>query len=183
MRIVFLGSGAFGLPTLQELAEQHEVVLVVTQPDRPSGRGRGSTPTPIGAWADEVGLPLLKTPDINSTECMDHVRGIDADAWVIIAFGQKLSPQLIHDRFAMNLHASLLPAYRGAAPIHRALLAGESHTGLSVITIADRIDAGEILGQCTTEIHSYETAGDLHDRLAALGPGLVQDVLLQHANA
>ena len=182
MRIVFLGSGAFGLPTLQRLAAVHDVVMVVTQPDRPSGRGRGAAATPVGSWAGETGLPLLKTSDINSPESMERVRGLDADAWVIIAFGQKLSPQLLKDRFAMNLHASLLPAYRGAAPIHRALLAGESHTGLSVITIADRIDAGDILGQCSTEIHPHETTGVLHDRLAALGPDLIDEVLQSHVD-
>ena len=125
MRIVFLGSGAFGLPVLRRLTEDHDVAMVVTQPDRPSGRGRGATPTPIGSWAEANDVPLLKSADINDPDSMDAVRAIDADAWVIIAFGQKLSPQLLTARFAMNLHASLLPAYRGAAPIHRALLAGE----------------------------------------------------------
>jgi methionyl-tRNA formyltransferase len=182
MRIVFLGSGAFGLPTLKQLSAEHDVLLVVTQPDRPAGRGRQETATPVGAWAIEMGLPVLKTPDVNDAESMKAVRAIDADAWVIIAFGQKLSPDLLHGRFSMNLHASLLPAYRGAAPIHRAILAGESNTGLSVITIADRIDAGDVLGQRSTPIEPTETTGELHDRLAALGPELIQDVLQSHRN-
>jgi methionyl-tRNA formyltransferase len=177
MRIVFLGSGAFGLPTLKHLAAQHDVELVVTQPDRPSGRGRTLTPTPVGAWADEAGLPCLRVQDVNAPDSLEHIRSIEADAWVIIAFGQKLGESLLADTFAMNLHASLLPRHRGAAPIHHAILAGDERTGLSVITIADRIDAGDVLGQCETDIRPDETTGTLHDRLATMGPELIEQVL------
>ena len=180
MKIVFLGSGAFGLPTLKHLAVTHDVKLIVTQPDRPSGRGRSLTPTPVGAWADEAGLPCFKVPDVNSPDSIERLSSIQADAWVIIAFGQKLGPKLLADRFAMNLHASLLPRHRGAAPIHHAILAGDRTTGLSVITIADRIDAGDVMGGCTTEIRPEETTGELHDRLAVMGPDVIEQVLQDH---
>lgn len=182
MRIVFLGSGAFGLPVLKRLSSSHEVVLVVTQPDRPSGRGRAMTPTPIGEWAEQAGVPCMKVQDINEPDVRDRVRAFKADAWVIIAFGQKLGEPLLADIFAMNLHASLLPRHRGAAPIHHAILVGDDRTGLSVITIADRIDAGDVMGQCDTEIRSDETTGELHDRLALLGPELIEGVLASHAD-
>ncbi|MCA9287507.1 MAG: methionyl-tRNA formyltransferase [Phycisphaerales bacterium] len=183
MRILFLGSGAFGLPTLGALASAHEVVGVVTQPDRPAGRGRDMTPTPIGAWAGEhlPGVPLLKPENIDEGEMVARVRAIDADAWVVIAFGQKLGRPLLKDRFAINLHASLLPRWRGAAPINAAILAGDAETGNSVITLADRMDAGEILGTSRRAIEPLHTAGVLHDLLAAEGPALVLDVLARHS--
>ena len=182
MRIVFLGSGAFGLPVLKHLSSNHEVVQVVTQPDRPSGRGRTMTPTPVADWAEGADVPCMKVQDINEPEIRDRVRALKADAWVIIAFGQKLGEPLLADIFAMNLHASLLPRHRGAAPIHHAILAGDARTGLSVITIADRIDAGDVLAQCDTDVRGDETTGELHDRLALLGPELIEGVLKAHAD-
>lgn len=183
MKIVFLGSGAFGLPTLAALEQQHTVVGVVTQPDRPAGRGSKLMPTPIGAWAAEhlAGVSLLKPENINRAEVRDAVRGWEADAWVVIAFGQKLGTALLADRFAINLHASLLPRWRGAAPINHAILAGDAHTGNSVITLAERMDAGLVLGQSRRPIGPGQTAGELHDLLAADGPELVVRVLHEHA--
>ncbi len=181
MRIVFFGSGAFGLPTLAALGEQCDVVAVVTQPDRPAGRRRMLTPTPVGEWAERNRLEVLRLDDVNAKAAREMLRSIEADAWVVIAFGQKLSQALLADRFAINLHASLLPKYRGAAPINRAMMAGERQTGVSVITLAERMDAGLILATRATPIRDLETAGELHDRLAALGPDAVAEVLHQHA--
>jgi methionyl-tRNA formyltransferase len=183
MRLVFLGSGAFGLPTLQALAREHEVLAVVSQPDKPAGRGMKLTPTPIAQWAAEhlPKIPLFKPADINDPSIRDQVRAFDADAWVVIAFGQKLSEPLLADRFAINLHASLLPRWRGAAPINAAILAGDTVTGNSVITLAQRMDAGLILGQSTRPVEPTQTAGELHDLLSADGPALVLDVLARKA--
>lgn len=183
MNIVFLGSGAFGLPTLRALAAVHSVRAVVTQPDRPAGRGKALTATPIGQWAAEhlQGVPLLKPQDINQPEASAAVRGIPADAWVVIAFGQKLGPALLDGVFAVNLHASLLPRWRGAAPINAAILAGDAETGNSVITLAERMDAGLVLGQSRRVIEPAVTAGELHDQLADDGPALVLRVLAEHA--
>jgi len=187
MRLLFLGSGEFGLPTLQSLARAHQIVGVVTQPDRPAGRGRGLTPTPIGAWtaANLPTTPLVKPENINDPAVVAHVRAIAAPphalAWVVIAFGQKLGRPLLQSIFAINLHASLLPRWRGAAPINAAILAGDRATGNTVITLADRMDAGEILAQSTRTIEPMHTAGTLHDALSADGPALVERVLADHA--
>lgn len=183
MDVVFFGSGAFGLPTLQRLAERHAVKAVVTQPDRKAGRGGKLTPTPIGAWAAEHlgGTPLMKPDRVSAEGPREDVRAIGADAWVVIAYGQKLSQQLLADRFAINLHASLLPRWRGAAPINAAILAGDPETGNSVITLAERMDAGFVLGQSRRPLDPALTAGEVHDLLAEDGPDLVERVLADHA--
>ncbi|MEM7623915.1 MAG: methionyl-tRNA formyltransferase [Planctomycetota bacterium] len=181
MRIVFFGSGAFGLPTLERLAAQHDVAAVITQPDRRSGRGSKTTPTPIGAFA--AGF-IPRTPVLKPERIRDEVaavREIEADAWVIIAYGQKLPPDLLAGRFAINLHASLLPRWRGAAPINAAVVAGDAHTGNSVIALAERMDAGVVYAQSHRTIEPDHTAGELHDLLAGDGPDLVLSVLDQHA--
>lgn len=190
LRLVYFGSGAFGLPTLERLSREHRVLAVVTQPDRPAGRKRRPTPTPIGQWTAEH-LPeadLLKPDDVNDPAVLNRIRAYDcgssnnrSGAFVVIAFGQKLSQPLLADRFAINLHASLLPRWRGAAPINHAILAGDRRTGNSVITLADRMDAGLILGQSTREIETQQTAGDLHDLLAGDGPELIGSVLGRYA--
>lgn len=181
MKLVFLGSGAFGLPTLEKLHAEHEIVLVVTQPDRPAGRKMRLTPTDVGQWATDQGLPVLKTDQANAPEHVTRIAELGPDASVVIAFGQKLSSELIAagGELVVNLHSSLLPKYRGAAPIARALMAGESHAGVSVIALAQRMDAGQVYATDQLAIGPDETAGDLHDCLAALGPGVVSRVLEQ----
>ena len=152
MKIVFLGSGEFGLPTLKRLVEVHDVVGVVTSPDRTAGRNRKPTSTPIGKWAEETGLHLLKTDNVNTSDMLTTIAELQIDAMVVIAFGQKLSNELINAQRTMNLHASLLPRWRGASPINAAVVHGDSTTGVSVITLAQEMDAGRILGQVETSI-------------------------------
>ena len=177
MRIAFLGSGAFGLPTLQKLVETHSVAVVVTSPDRAAGRNRKSTATPIGSWAEQSGLHLLKTTNVNTPEMLKEISALKVDAMVVIAFGQKLSDELIQAQRTMNLHASLLPRWRGASPVNAAVIHGDVTSGVSVITLAQKMDAGLVLGQQSVAIGGKETAGELHDRLALLGPELVLDIL------
>lgn len=183
MDIVFLGSGAFGLPTLDDLRTRHRVRAVVTQPDRPAGRGKTLTPTPIGSWCARAlpDTPVIKPENVNAPETAGWIRGLEADAWVVIAFGQKLSAALLEGVFAVNLHASLLPRWRGAAPINWAILAGDEVTGNSVITLAERMDAGLVLGQSSHRAIGEQTTGELHDLLASDGPGAVDRVLAAHA--
>lgn len=174
LRIIFAGSGEFGLPTLRALlAAGHEMAAVVSQPDRPAGRGRGLSPTPIAAAAESLHLPLLKTADINR-ETLPA-----ADVMVVIAFGQKIAETIVgHPKLgSVNLHASRLPKYRGAAPINWAILRGETVTGNSVIRLAQRMDGGAILAQSTVPIGETETAGELHDRLAGDGALLMTGLL------
>ncbi len=179
MRVVYCGSGEFGLPTFVRLCEEHEVALVISQPDRPAGRHRRLTPTPIAAEAEARHLPLIKPDNANDDDVKAQVNALDADAMIVVAFGQYLSQALVNlPRLgAMNLHASLLPKFRGAAPINAALLHGETQTGNTVIRLAKKMDAGAMLGQQAIPIDPLETAGELHDRLARLGPDLVLNIL------
>lgn len=141
------------------------------------------TPTPVGSFAAErlPGVELLKPERVNEASVRDRIRGWAADAWVVIAFGQKLGRSLLADRFAVNLHASLLPRWRGAAPINAAILAGDARTGVSVITLAEEMDAGLVLGWAGRALDASLTAGELHDVLAADGVGVVLDVLARRA--
>jgi len=175
VRLIFAGSGAFGLPTLAALKDR--VICVVSQPDRPAGRGRHPTPTPIAQYTIENNLPLVRTADINAESLPD------ADVMVVIAFGQKIAPhQVNHPRLgSINLHGSLLPRFRGAAPVNAAILAGDAVSGNSIIRLAELMDAGAILAQSKLTIGETETAGELHDRLSADGPALVERVLQEMA--
>jgi methionyl-tRNA formyltransferase len=190
--VVFLGAGAFGLPVLDMLAAAGRVGLVVSQPDRAAGRGKRPTPTPVAARAMELGLPLLRTDDCNTPAMRVAIReaamaaaaraGADGvvqpgPAMVVIAFGQKLGPELLDGLFAVNLHGSLLPRWRGAAPVQRALMAGDDETGVSVIGLAQRMDAGVVHAMRSLRVGPMQTAGELHDALAALGPDAVRHVL------
>lgn len=179
MRLLFLGAGDFGLPTLEWMHQYHEVAAVISQPDRPAGRKRKLTPTAISAWAAAHGLPVMRSDNVNDPAFIEDVIGLKVDASVIVAFGQKLSPALVDalGKLAVNLHASLLPKYRGAAPINWAMIRGEQQTGVTVIGIAQKMDAGPMYAKRSLAIRADETAGQLHDRLAALGPEAVGQVL------
>jgi len=175
LSIIFAGSGEFGLPTLRALlGAGHEVVTVVSQPDRPAGRGRGLLATPVVGEAVTLGLPLVRTADVNREPSLP-----EADVMVVIAFGQKIADAVVrHPRVgSINLHASRLPHYRGAAPINWAIINGDKTSGNSVIRLAQKMDAGAVLAQSEVPIGELETAGELHDRLAMDGAGLVLQVL------
>jgi methionyl-tRNA formyltransferase len=174
LRIIFAASGEFAVPTLRALIDaDHKIVQVISQPDRPAGRGRSMTPTPTASAAEELKLPVIRTNDINAEPLPS------ADVMVVIAFGQKLGDAVIHKPRlgSINLHASRLPRYRGAAPINWAILSGETITGNSVIRLAQKMDAGAVLAQSEVAIGELETAGELHDRLAMDGAPLVLGVL------
>lgn len=180
MRIVFIASGAFALPTLRWCrGSGHEIVHVVTQPARGKGRGRHVTRTPVAALAAELGLPALEAENINDPSSLDRLGSLNADLGLVIAFGQKLKAPLrqLFPGGCINLHASLLPRYRGAAPINWAIVNGETETGCTVFRLVERMDAGPILSATSTPIREEETAGELHDRLAELGVGVVESAL------
>jgi methionyl-tRNA formyltransferase len=172
--IIFAGSGEFGVPTLRALLDAgHRVARLFTQPDRPAGRGKKLTSTPIAELATSQSLDLVRTADINSEPLPA------ADLMVVIAFGQKISEAVVnHPRLgSVNLHASVLPKYRGAAPINWAIINGDKTTGNSIIRLANRMDAGAVLAQSELLIGESETTGELHDRLAADGAPLMLRVL------
>ena len=180
MRIVFLGSGGFGLNCLNEIMfSQHSLELVVTQPAHLAGRGKKITPTDAECWAVEHGVDFVEAENINNTEMIEKIRSCKPDLIVVIAFGQKISPDVINiaKYKAINVHSSALPKYRGAAPINWAIINGESETGVSIITLAEKMDAGQVLSIVRTKIEENETAGQLHDRLAVLaGPLLIKTI-------
>ena len=181
MRIAVLASGEFAVPTLQSLQNtRHEIVCLITQPPRPAGRGRKSQPTPIGAYATEQAMDVWPLADVNHHETVTRLRELKIDLGVVIAFGQKLGPEVIgaFRGGCVNLHASLLPKYRGAAPIQWAILRGEERTGVTVFRLTARMDAGAILTTRSTLIKPEETADELHDRLARIGPDAVKAALV-----
>ncbi len=179
MRILFFGSGAFSVPTLRNLEQNHQIVRVVTQPDRPGGRGRQPIATPARAMAEELGLAVLPTADVNAPETAAELLAERADLGVVLAFGQKIGPQLLHEIAGgcINAHGSLLPAYRGAAPVHWAIIRGERRTGVTVFKLVQRMDAGPILASRWTYIKPEETTSELHDRLAAIAVDAVRAAL------
>lgn len=185
MRIVFFGAGEFGLPTLESLrGGSIDIALVVTQPDRKAGRGRHTSPTPINQKAAELRLPVTAVANVNEPEFIDRLATCKADVGVVIDFGQKVGPAA-RGAFrggCINLHGSLLPLYRGAAPVQWAVIRGETNTGVTVFKLVDRMDAGPILSTRELAIDQRETAAELHNRLAALGPPAVWDALRMFEN-
>jgi methionyl-tRNA formyltransferase len=172
MRICFFGSGRFALPTFDSLRNDgHEIVAVVTQPDRPAGRGKTLTPTPIKLAASELKLLVLDPENVNAPDVVQSIVALGADLAYVAAFGQKIGATL-RDAFPVgivNLHASLLPAWRGAAPIPWAILSGDPETGVSVFRLVEKMDAGPVLLQRRTAIGADETADELHERLSRIG--------------
>jgi methionyl-tRNA formyltransferase len=185
MNITYLGSGEFGLQCLTALAQSsHSLDFIVTQPARQAGRGRKPTPTPVANWAKAHSVSFKETEDVNAPDILQKISGYKPDLIVVVAFGQKIGNELINlpPKGAINVHASLLPKYRGAAPINWAIINGETKTGICIITIAEKMDAGEILGRVATNIKSDETAGQLNDRLALLAAPLLLETLDKIAN-
>ena len=179
MRIIFMGGGEFGCDTLKWInSSHHQLLKVFTQPARPAGRGREPRPTPIAQISQKLEIDYEETVNINSPETIELIRLLNPDVIVVIAFGQWLGSALqkLPVRI-INLHSSLLPKYRGAAPINWAIIKGETESGVTVIEINDTWDGGAIVARESLEIGETETAGELHDRLAALGPALVAEVL------
>ncbi len=169
MNIVYLGSGQFGIECLEGIADsRHALRVIVTGAAHRAGRGQKIRQTAVCQWAKEHSVELLETENVNSRVIIEKLRTYQPDLLVVIAFGQKISRELINTagKEAINVHASLLPKYRGAAPINWAIVNGEKETGISIITLADQMDAGEVIDMEKTDIMENETAGELHDRLA-----------------
>jgi len=178
-RIVFMGSPDFAVPTLQVLARHHEVIGVVTQPDRGSGRGRTLKPPPIKTLADELGLNVIQPEKLRLPEAMEQLRRWSPDLIVVAAFGQILKADVLAlpPLGCLNVHASLLPRWRGAAPIQAAILAGDSETGVTIMKMDQGVDTGEILNQRALKIEEDDTAGSLSARLSQLGEDLLTETL------
>ncbi len=184
MRIVFFGSGSFALPSLQALvSSHHQVLAVVTQPPRPAGRGSKLRPTVIASSARAAQIEVIEAEQVNDPNLVDRIAALAPDVEVVVEFGQKiLSPMRAAARLeAFNLHASLLPALRGAGPVNWAIIRRHQNTGVTTFRLVDRMDAGPIYLQQATPIQPTETAGELRARLADLGAELVLETLGQMA--
>jgi len=179
--LVFFGTPQFAVPTLARLlAGPHEVAAVVTQPDRPRGRGRRPSPSPVAERATKAGVPVLRPERVGDPECVEALRAFDADLGVVVAFGQFLPKkvrELPHLGYLVNGHASVLPRHRGAAPIAHAILAGDSVSGVSVMRVEREMDAGPVCLVKEIPIGPDETAGELEERLADVAAEAIAEAL------
>jgi methionyl-tRNA formyltransferase len=180
LRVIFMGSPAFAVPSLLRLlADGHRVECVVTQPDRPAGRGRDLRPPPVKLAAEGQGLSCLQPEKLTDPGVLDTLAAAQADVIVVVAFGQFL-PRSVRELpllHCINVHASLLPKYRGAAPINRALMAGDAETGVSIMRVEAAMDGGPILLQRKIPIAAQDDAGTLSQRLAELGAATLAEAL------
>lgn len=184
-RIVFMGTPDFAVPCLEALLNsEHQVVAVVTQPDRKKGRGKKLSAPPIKAVAQTAGLPVLQPTRIKTESFAEELRGYRPDVIVVVAYGRILPTAILNlpPLGCMNVHGSLLPRHRGAAPIQWTVLEGDQHTGVTIIQMNEGMDTGDILQTSTIELTGSETAGDLFNRLAALGAPALLDTLAASRN-
>ncbi len=180
MRLIFMGTPDFAVPALDALVNAgHDIACVYTQPPRPAGRGKRPRPTPIHRRAEQLGLPVRHPETLRDPQVVADLAALHADLAVVVAYGLIL-PCAVLDaprRGCLNIHASLLPRWRGAAPIQRAIMAGDSETGISIMQMDEGLDTGPVLLQRRTPITAEDTAASLHDRLAELGAGAIVEAL------
>lgn len=173
--LIFLGTPDFAVPVLEKLSKSFQVIGVITQPDRPSGRGRKLVPPAVKVSAESLNLEIFQPQDVNSKLSLDLIKSWNPDLITVAAFGQILSPALLAlpPFGCLNVHASLLPRWRGASPINAAILENDSFSGVTIMKMAEGLDDGPILTQESTPIQSHETAGSLSERLSAIGADLL----------
>lgn len=181
MRVIFMGTPDFAVPSLEALLTKHEVVLVVTQPDKPKGRGKKMVPTPVKACALEHGIPVLQPEKVKEPEFVEQLRSYEPDLIAVTAFGQILSePILEMPKYGcINVHGSLLPKYRGAAPMQWSIIDGEKVTGITTMYMAKGLDSGDMLLKAEVEITDEDTFATIHDKMAVTGASLLLDTLDQ----
>ncbi|MDU1661806.1 MAG: methionyl-tRNA formyltransferase, partial [Stenotrophomonas maltophilia] len=179
MRIVFAGTPEFAVSSLRAAARHHEVVAVYTQPDRPAGRGRGLAPSPVKLEAVARGIPVYQPESLKDAAAQQQLRDLQPDLMVVVAYGLILSKAVlaIPTHGCWNVHASLLPRWRGAAPIQRAIQAGDAKTGVCLMQMEAGLDTGPVLLHQELPIAATDTGGQLHDKLAELGAQVLSDGL------
>ncbi len=180
MRVIFMGTPAFSVPVLEAvIAAGHEVVAVYCQPPRPAGRGKRDRPSPVQARAEALGLPVRHPESLRDAGAQADLADLKADVAVVVAYGLILPRAVLEAPKAgcLNVHASLLPRWRGAAPIQRAIFAGDAETGVCIMRMEPGLDTGPVLLREATEIGPKDTCGDLHDRLSVMGAGLIVTAL------
>ncbi len=179
MRVVFMGTPDFSVPALERIASEHEVVAVVTQKDKPKGRGQEVSYTPVKESALKLNIPVLQPDKVKEESFVEKLRALNPDVIVVIAFGQILSKEILDmpKYGCVNVHASLLPKYRGAAPIQWAVIDGEEKSGVCTMKMDEGLDTGDIIDVEEVELDPKETGGSLFDKLAALGGELILKTL------
>ncbi len=178
-RIVFMGSPRFAIPSLARLNYLYEIAAVYTQPPRPAGRGMNEQLVPLAKYAKQLALPVHSPQSLKSADALDELAALNADVLIVVAYGLLLPQSVLNmPRYGcINGHASLLPRWRGAAPIQRAIAAGDTHTGISAMRMEAGLDTGPVIATLGCEITANETAGTLHDRLAQLNADLLEKVI------
>lgn len=179
MRIVFMGTPDFSVPALRAIAARHQVLAVYCQPPRAAGRGQKPRPSPVQRAAEDLGIPVRSPVSLRDAQAQADFADLGADAAVVVAYGLIL-PQAVLDAprlGCVNIHASLLPRWRGAAPIHRAILAGDTQTGIAIMQMEAGLDTGPVLAERRLPITDRDTTASLHDSLAQMGADLILDVL------
>ena len=182
MKIIFAGTPEFAVPSLQMLLDsEHEICAVYTQPDRPAGRGRKLQASPVKELALTAGIPVFQPHTMKTDEDLQQISALNADLMVVVAYGMILTQAVLDvpKLGCINVHASLLPRWRGAAPIQRALMAGDQKSGVTIMQIVRKLDAGDMLHKEVCDVSETDTASDLHDKLAALGAIGLTKVLAQ----
>ena len=180
MKLVFAGTSHFSLPALQKLIDSKQVIVAVyTQPDRLAGRGRKIQQSPVKQLAESHGITVIQPDSLSAPSAITQFKSLDPDLMIVVAYGQILSPTALNipRHGCLNIHASLLPRWRGAAPIQRAILAGDTQTGVTIMQMETGLDTGDILKQVTRPIATHETSGQIHDDLAQTGANALLEVI------
>jgi methionyl-tRNA formyltransferase len=182
--VIFMGTPEFSVPVLDALVAQHEVVAVYSQPPRPAGRGKKDRPSPVQTRAEALGLPVRHPTSLRNEDAAAEFAALKADIAVVVAYGLILPQNILSapQHGCLNIHASLLPRWRGAAPIHRAILSGDAKSGVCIMQMEAGLDTGPVLLRQDTPIGAEETTADLHDRLSAMGAALIVQALDQLPN-
>jgi methionyl-tRNA formyltransferase len=183
MKVVFFGTSRFAVPALEALAQdkRFEIAAIFTQPDSRAGRGLEMLPSAVRALADLLGLPIFQPADVNAPDVIAQIKKLAPDVLLTASYGQKMSDELLGlaKKYALNLHASLLPRHRGASPIQASILSGDKESGVTLMGMTSKMDAGPIYAQKASPIGKSETAGDLHERLAIVA----KELLMEQADA
>lgn len=179
MKVIFMGTPDFAVPTLEALNKEHEVSLVITQTDKPKGRGKQMCPSPVKEKALELGIEVYQPEDVNTEESIKKIKDIKPDIIIVVAYGQILKSEILNAPLykCINVHASLLPKYRGAAPLNWVVIEGEKKTGVTIMEMCEGLDCGDMMNKEELVIEEDMTAGDVHDTLMDIGSDLLMDTL------
>lgn len=179
MKVIYMGTPDFAVPALSAIAQKHEVLAVISQPDKPKGRGKHLVPTPVKEEALKHNIPVYQPENIKTDEAIEYIKGLNADIIVVAAYGQILPVSILESPRlgCINIHGSLLPRYRGAAPIQRAIIDGETQSGVTIMYMAEGLDCGDMILKKSVDIEPDDTYGTLYDKISAIGAPAVLEAM------